>query len=82
MIGAPHETVDLRSRAASLSEGDQVLAAVLDQYLTALENGAPIAIEQLAGEHPALADDIRSFAASIELLHAAAIVGHHLAQFR
>ncbi|TWU29978.1 Serine/threonine-protein kinase PknB [Bythopirellula polymerisocia] len=50
---------------------DRELADVLDRYLASLEEGAPLDVGILAAEHPRLADDIRAFAASVEMLHEA-----------
>ncbi len=50
---------------------DRKLAEVLDRYLASLEEGAPLEVAQLAAEHPELAEDIRAFAASVEMLHEA-----------
>ncbi len=50
---------------------DRQLAEVLDRYLASLEEGAPLDVDHLAAAHPQLADDIRAFAASVEMLHEA-----------
>jgi serine/threonine protein kinase/tetratricopeptide (TPR) repeat protein len=46
------------------------LAAVLDRYMRELETGGiPPDIDQLVAEHPDLADELRSYADSLKLLH-------------
>ncbi|QEG37921.1 serine/threonine-protein kinase [Bythopirellula goksoeyrii] len=50
---------------------DRELAEVLDSYLASLEEGTPLDVTLLATEHPRLAEDIRAFAASVEMLHEA-----------
>lgn len=50
---------------------DRELAEVLDSYLASLEDGTPLDVALLEAEHPRLADDIRAFAQSVEMLHEA-----------
>ena len=44
---------------------------MLDRYLVSLEENAPLNVEQLVAEHPRIADDIRAFVASVDMLHGA-----------
>ncbi|MCC6491981.1 MAG: serine/threonine protein kinase [Pirellulales bacterium] len=46
------------------------LAAVLDRFMCELEaTGLPPDVERLAAQHPDLADELRSYAESLQLLH-------------
>src|SRR5437763_10569648 len=45
------------------------LTEVLDRYLLALENDAPLSQEALYAEHPDLADALRAYFRSLEELH-------------
>ncbi|MBX3427831.1 MAG: serine/threonine protein kinase [Pirellulales bacterium] len=51
---------------------EQLLAALMDEYLISLEHGAPLDLDEMIAAHPALEADIREFAASVEQLHRAA----------
>lgn len=48
---------------------EERLAQILDSYLVSLENGAPLDLEELVSQHQELADEIRSMATSLDLLH-------------
>jgi eukaryotic-like serine/threonine-protein kinase len=63
-------TDDTKSFSMS-SALDRELAEVLDRYLKSLEEDAPLNVEGLVAEYPRIADDIRAFVASIDLLHGA-----------
>jgi serine/threonine protein kinase/tetratricopeptide (TPR) repeat protein len=59
--------------AESLPEEEQHrLAQILDEYLTALERGAPVTPEELLSRHPAEAEYLRGYLSGLELFHAAA----------
>jgi len=49
------------------------LARILDKYLVGLEKGMPLSAEQLIGEHPELADQLRTYLDGLELLQDAAV---------
>ena len=51
------------------SWNEELLAELLDRYLSALEKGAPIDIEEIVASCPALEDEIRSIAESLSTLH-------------
>lgn len=53
----------------NVASNDERLAQLMDEYLVSLEQGTPIDLQQLIVEHEDLADEIRSMAASLELLH-------------
>lgn len=61
---------DTKSLSVS-SALDSELAEVLDGYLRSLENNAPLDVERLVAEHPTIAEDIRAFVASVDMLHGA-----------
>jgi serine/threonine protein kinase/tetratricopeptide (TPR) repeat protein len=63
-------TDDTKSFSVS-SAHDRELAEVLDRYLKSLEDDAPLDVERLVAEHPRLAEDIRAFIASVDMLHGA-----------
>jgi serine/threonine protein kinase/Flp pilus assembly protein TadD len=48
------------------------LASILDDYLTALENGAPISPEELLTRYPDDAEKLRGYLSGLELFHQAA----------
>jgi serine/threonine protein kinase/tetratricopeptide (TPR) repeat protein len=50
------------------------LARILDDYLVAMELGAPISPEELLARHPEDAQLLRGYLSGIELFHAAAVV--------
>jgi len=51
-------------------ERSERLALVLDRYMCELETtGLPPDVERLAGEHPDLADELRSYVDSLNVLH-------------
>jgi len=54
---------------AKTSTDDDRLAQIMDDYLVSLEEATPLDLESLIAEHPALADEIRSITASLDLLH-------------
>lgn len=54
---------------------DEVLARLLDDYLTSLEAGDPLELDELIAEYPHLGDDIRMFAACVDRLHLATVRG-------
>ena len=56
-------------RSANVASNDERLAQLMDEYLVSLEQGSPIDLQQLIAEHEDLADEIRSMAASLDLLH-------------
>jgi serine/threonine protein kinase/tetratricopeptide (TPR) repeat protein len=64
-------TDDTKSFSVS-SAHDCELAEVLDRYLKSLEDDAPLDVESLVAEHPRIADDIRAFVESVDMLHGAA----------
>lgn len=57
----------------------QRMTLLLDQYLTALENGAPPSLESLAENDPELIEPLRSYVSGLEDLHqiAAGFVPQH-----
>lgn len=63
-------TDDTKSFSVS-SAHDRELAEVLDRYLKSLEDDAPLDVDQLVVEYPRIADDIRAFVESIDMLHGA-----------
>lgn len=52
-----------------VSADDELLGQLLADYLTALEAGTPLDLDDLADRHPRLAAEIRQYAASLDLLH-------------
>ncbi|MBI3466889.1 MAG: serine/threonine protein kinase, partial [Planctomycetes bacterium] len=50
-------------------EQQQRLTTLLEQYLSGLETGVPVAPEALCAEHPDLAESLRMYVHSIEHLH-------------
>ncbi len=48
---------------------EERLAQVMDAYLVSLEQGTPLDLDAIIAEHPDLADEVRSIAASLDLLH-------------
>jgi serine/threonine protein kinase len=49
---------------------DERLAAVLDRYMTELERtGVPPDVDRLVAQHPDLADELRSYVDSLQVLH-------------
>ncbi len=52
------------------------LARILDDYLVAMELGAPISPEELLARHPEDAQHLRGYLSGLELFHAAAVVPH------
>ncbi len=51
------------------STGEERLATVMDEYLVSLEQGTPLDLQAVIDQHPDLAEEIRSIAASLDLLH-------------
>ena len=58
-----------RASSVEATAQDELLAELLDDYLSALQRGTPLDIVQLAAEHPQLAHELRSFAEGVDLLH-------------
>ncbi|HEY4234476.1 MAG TPA: serine/threonine-protein kinase [Lacipirellulaceae bacterium] len=58
-------------------EEQERLARILDEYLVAVERGAPVTPEELLQEHPADAKYLRSYLSGLELFHAAARDSKH-----
>jgi serine/threonine protein kinase/Flp pilus assembly protein TadD len=72
MNNARRAIVRSETEAPAGVASDEQLAEILDGYMEALErDGVPPDIEQLAADHPALADDIRAYGQSLQLLHRA-----------
>jgi hypothetical protein len=67
MIG--NSTIAMEAVSCQAASKEELLARLLDDYLSALESGAPLDLERLVSEHPDLADDIRMFAESLDVLH-------------
>jgi serine/threonine protein kinase len=55
----------------NVADRELLLGRLLDEYLTALERGSPLDLEELTNNHPSLEDEIRQFAASLDFLHRA-----------
>lgn len=53
----------------SAATGDDRLAQIMDDYLVSLEQRTPLDLDRLTSQYPELADEIRSMAASLEVLH-------------
>lgn len=49
----------------------ELLATLLDEYLRSLEAGAPIRLEDLAGQHPHIAEQLASLGEGIATIHRA-----------
>ncbi len=62
-------TSELKSISCQESSREELLARLLDEYLSALESGAPLDLEQLVAKHPHLGKDIRAFAEGLDVLH-------------
>lgn len=58
-----------RSETDEVTSKEELLARLLDDYLSSLQSGAPLDLEHLIAEHPQLADDIRAFAEGLDVLH-------------
>jgi len=65
-------SVDFHSGGSLAPDQQDRLARILDDYLVSLENGMPLSAEQLIGEHPELAEQLRSYLDGLELLQDAA----------
>ncbi len=62
-------TTATKSLSGQVALKEELLAKLLDDYLSALESGAPLDLEQLVTDHPHLAEDIRAFAEGLNVLH-------------
>ena len=60
------------SESALSEEAREQLAALMDQYLTSLEQGQPLDVDALCAEHPQLAAGIRHYLESLDFIHGAA----------
>lgn len=61
----------MSSSDSSATEREVLLGRLLDEYLSSLEAGSPLDLGELTSRHPSLADEIRSFAESLDMLHRA-----------
>ena len=62
------------SAVERLSEaGQERLAHILDDYLVAAEQGAPISPDELLRRHPEDAEHLRGYLSGLKLFHAAAV---------
>lgn len=59
----------LKYHPDEVSSKEELLARLLDDYLSSLQSGAPLDLERLIANHPQLADDIRAFAEGLDALH-------------
>src|SRR5205809_7641947 len=73
MTSQSHQPSPPSEGASSLDdltpEQRERLTEILDRYLLALENDAPLSQEALLEEHPDLADALRAYFRSLEELH-------------
>lgn len=58
-----------RASAAQSLAKEELLAKLLDDYLSGLESGKPLDLDRMIEEHPDLAADIRAFTDGLDVLH-------------
>lgn len=67
----PNATTLLASSDGLPSADQERLARILDDYLVAIERGAPISPEELLARHPDDAEHLRGYLSGLRLIHAA-----------
>lgn len=58
-----------RASASQPAAKEELLAKLLDDYLTSLESGKPLDLDHMIEAHPDLAADIRAFTDGLDVLH-------------
>src|SRR5262245_39139724 len=64
-----HNLLTTLSGGSQLSQQNELLAKILDEYLLAIERGEPVSPDELFARHPELADDLRGYLSGLKKLH-------------
>src|SRR5262245_39451726 len=64
-----HNLFTTLSGGGHLSQENELLAKILDEYLLAIERGEPVSPEELFARHPEQADELRGYLSGLKKLH-------------